>query len=65
MIDVRKSDIIEKNGNIYVLYWKTAPDGKTWCRVAVYSHNGCHKRDYRYYFKTKKAARIHILMTNK
>ena len=27
MIDARKSDIIEKNGNIYVLYWKTAQDG--------------------------------------
>lgn len=61
MIDVRKSDIVEKNGNIYVLYWQTALDGKTWCRVAVYSRNGCYNRNYGYYFKTKKAAKIHIL----
>ena len=62
MIYARKSDIIEKNGNIYVLYWKTALDGKRWCRVKVYTHNGNHKRDYKYYFKTKKAAKTHILL---
>lgn len=62
MVDVRKSDMIEKNGNIYVLYWQTALDGKTWCRVKVYSHHGTHKGQYRYYFKTKKAAKTHILL---
>lgn len=58
MLAHRKSDIIEKDGITYVLYWQTALDGKTWCRVKVYD-NG-KKYQYRYYFETKKAARQHI-----
>ena len=53
-------DSITRNGLTYVLYWQTALDGKTWCRVKVF---GSYDRtwQYPYYFKTKKAARLHIL----
>lgn len=32
---MRVSDIIRHNGKTYTLYWQTALDGKTWCRVKV------------------------------
>ena len=57
---MRKSDVIEKNGKTYLLYWQTALDGKTWCRVKVI--HGKNTYQYKYYFKTKKAARTHILI---
>lgn len=57
---MRASDIIKHNGKTYTLYWQTALDGKTWCRVKVKDERG-REHQYRHYFKTKKAARIHIL----
>lgn len=59
---MRKSDIIELNGKTYFLYWDTALDGKTWCRVKVRDGRG-QEYQYSHYFKTKKAARLHILIT--
>lgn len=53
-------DYLQHGGKLYRLYWQTAMDGKTWCRVAVTDDRG-RKYQYPYYFKTKKAARIHIL----
>ena len=57
---MRQSDIIHHNGEIYGLYWQTAMDGRTWCRVRVMDSRG---RVYQYprYFRTKKAARLDIL----
>ena len=61
---MRAQDIISHGGNTYYLYWQTALDGKTWCRVKVLDDRG---RAYRYprYFRTKKAARLDILATQK
>lgn len=60
---MRKSDVIEANGKTFVLYWKTALDGKMWCRIKVHDHTSelIESYTYRFYFKTKKAAREHIL----
>ena len=57
---MRTADIIKHGGKTYFLYWQTAMDGKTWCRVKVRDERG---REYQYhlYFKTNKAARLHIL----
>lgn len=60
---MKKSDIIHKNGMEYILYWKTALDGKTFCRVKVHDPIRKTSYDYMYYFRTKKAAKIHILST--
>lgn len=59
---MRKGDVLTIHGNTYRLYWKTALDGKTYCRVKVYPEHGWPYQ-YRWYFKTKKAAQIHILAT--
>lgn len=37
---MRASDIIKRNGKTYTLYWQTALDGKTWCRVKVKDERG-------------------------
>ena len=37
---MRTQDIISHGGNTYYLYWQTALDGKTWCRVKVLDDRG-------------------------
>ena len=61
---MRKSDIIKKGDLTFILYWQTALDGKTWCRVKVYDEKRGTKYQYQNYFKTKKSARAHILAGN-
>lgn len=60
---MRKNDTIELNGKTFVLYWQTALDGKRYCRIKVYDNTNSYiaSYQYRFYFKTKKAARAHIL----
>lgn len=51
------------NNVLYELYWDTALDGKTWCRVKVLGPDGS-KRQYTHYFRTKRAAQLHIITSN-
>lgn len=57
---MRKQDIIEVGGYIFSLYWQTALDGKTWCRVK-YSDKPGNTKQWPWYYKTKKAAKIDIM----
>lgn len=55
-----RQDVFAVNGRVYYLFWQTAMDGKTWCRVRVFDQKRNRRYMYGLYFKTKKAARIDI-----
>lgn len=58
---MRKQDIIEVGEYTFSLYWQTALDGKTWCRVK-YTDKAGKARQWPYFYKTKKAAKIDIVV---
>ena len=57
---MRVADTITNGTLTYSIYWQTAMDGKRYCRVKVYDSQRGTTYQYGYYFKTKKAARLHI-----
>lgn len=57
-----RSDVFSANSRVYSLFWQTALDGKTWCRVKVYEPKRNRRYMYGLYFRTKKAARINIAL---
>lgn len=60
---MKENKYFKWNGVLYELYWDTAMDRKTWCRVKVLGQDG-RKYQYPYYFRTKRAAQVHIISSN-